>query len=181
MLQANRRSKCYDCAAGDRDQDFCTFSANYRSSLSSLDLSKESFFLDPTNGYVPYYGDRSKSEIQGMINGKIKVPMKKIDSILEENNVTDIDLIVIDVDGSEPYTLKGLTLAKWNPTILLLEYSVVGDFVFDYAAKNGYYFATRCGSDDIFCRKKSDVEIMKSVRVIGKRNPLSQKHPLERS
>lgn len=175
MLKENRKAKCYSCAAGDNDQDSVDFSANYRSSLSSLDFSKESYYEN--SGYKPWYGDRNKSEINGIANGKIQVPMRKLDSILEENNISSVDLITIDVDGSEPFTLKGLTIKKWNPLILIMEHSIVEDIIMSYAKENGYFFAKKCGADAIFCREKSDVEIIKSINIIGEQ--IERKHPAE--
>lgn len=175
MLEENRIAKCYSCAAGDNDQESVAFSANYRSSLSSLDFSKESYYEN--SGYKPWYGDRDKSEINGIANGKIEVPMRKLDSILEENNVTNIDFISIDVDGSEPFTIKGLTLEKWQPTLLIMEHSIVEDVVFKYANDNGYHFAKKCGADSIFCKNESDVDIIKSINVIG--NRVERLHPSE--
>lgn len=175
MLVENRKAKCYSCAAGDNDQETCVFSANYRSSLSSLDLSKESYYEN--SGYKPWYGDRNKSDINGIANGRIEVPMRKLDSILEENDVTNIEFISIDVDGSEPFTIKGLTLEKWKPTLLIMEHSIVEDVVFKYATSNGYHFAKKCGADSIFCRDVSDVEIIKSISVVGDR--IERQHPSE--
>lgn len=175
MLKENRNAKCYSCAAGDNDQEKCVFSANYRSSLSTLDLSKEKFYEN--SGYKPWYGDRNKTKIHGIANGRIEVPMRKLDSILEENNVKEIELITIDVDGSETFTLKGLTLDKWNPRVLILEHSIVREFVYGYANKYGYHFARECGADAIFCRSKEDADIIKSLNVIGEK--VERKHPAE--
>lgn len=177
FLKENRKGPCYSFAAGDKDTDSCVFSSNYRGSLSTLNLEKESYYEN--SGYKPWYGDRNKSEISGIVNGRINIPMRKLDSILEENhlNSRNIDLITIDVDGSEIYTLPGLTLKKWNPTVLILEYTVVEDVVFNYARDNGYTFAMKCGADAIFCKTPEDADIMKQLRPIGKKS--NRKHPAE--
>lgn len=155
-LKKNRKSKCYSCAAGNEDNDTCDFYAHHRASFSSLN--------------VDYWGGKNIpfDNVNGIINGRIKIPMRKLDSILEENNVKKIDLITIDVDGSEKQTLPGLTLNRWNPTLLMLEHTVVGhEYIKNYAENYGYVLGRTCGPDSIFCRDKDDVEIIKNIKVVG--------------
>ena len=177
MLEQNRTATCYSCAAGDEDKGECTFSANYRGSLSTLDLNLEKWY--PNSGYKKFYGDRKKPKIKGILNGRITVPMRKLDSILEENQekFDKLDLISIDVDGSEIYTLKGLTLENWMPTLLILEISMVRDFVHKFATSAGYILARTCGPDAFYVKTKEDADLLKSLKVKGKR--INRKHPSE--
>lgn len=175
FLLQNRNSKCYLSAAGNEDKESCEFNANYRGSLSSLDMSKENFFKEH---YSEHYGDRNIKEINGIKNGIVEVPMRTIDSILEENNVTNIDLISIDIDGSEIYAFQGFDLSRWSPTILILEWSVVGsDFIDEYAKKSGYYKSITMGEDTIYCKNEEDVEILKNLSSIGTK--INRPHPSE--
>jgi len=175
ILEKNRpNSICYHCAAGDEDKNSCDFNSNYRGSLSSLDFTKESYFQ---NNYTKYYGNRNESKINGITNGKIQVPMRKLDSILQENNINKVDVISIDVDGSEPLTLKGLTLQKWSPRILILEDDSEKDLIYEYAKNNGYKFSRRVGSDLFFCNLDSDVEKIQSLSIVGSK--IERPHPSE--
>ena len=161
FLKSNRKSKCYSCAAGEEDKESCDFYAYHRASYSSLNEHVALGKNDPTG------------EVNGVMNGKIKIPMRKLDSILEENEVKKIDLITIDVDGSEKQTLPGLTLNKWNPLILMLEHSVVGqDYIDDYAKKYGYHKAKTIGPDNIYCRDLEDVELIRKLKVIGEQTQI---------
>ena len=54
-------------------------------------------------------------------NNTYKIKIEKLDTILEENAVTDIDILVIDVEGYEENVLKGFTINKYNPTIVIIE------------------------------------------------------------
>jgi FkbM family methyltransferase len=55
---------------------------------------------------------------------KITVPAKTLDALLAEHGtIPKIDLLVIDVEGSEAEVLHGLTLEKYAPQHLLIEIS----------------------------------------------------------
>ncbi len=54
-------------------------------------------------------------------NNTYKIKIEKLDTILEENTVTDIDILVIDVEGYEENVLKGFTINKYKPTIIIIE------------------------------------------------------------
>jgi hypothetical protein len=104
--------------------------------------------------------------------------MRTIDSILEENNVKNIDLISIDIDGSEIFALPNLNLSKWKPTLLVLEWSVVGrDFIDTYAKNHGYHKALEMGADTFYCLNEKDVELITNLRPLG--NKISREHPSE--
>ena len=49
---------------------------------------------------------------------KITVPMRRLDSILEESKVTEIDLLVVDVEGAEIGVLQGLSI---RPKVAVIE------------------------------------------------------------
>lgn len=52
---------------------------------------------------------------------QIKVPLKKLDTILEENNIEAFDLLVVDVEGTETEVLEGFTLEKYKPKMVIIE------------------------------------------------------------
>ena len=54
----------------------------------------------------------------------IKVKVRKLDTILQESKVSQIDCLVIDVEGWELDVLKGFSPEKYKPSIIVLE--VVG-------------------------------------------------------
>ena len=59
----------------------------------------------------------------GLVDGDetYSVPLRLIDDVLEEQEIESIDLIKIDIEGSEYRALHGAarTLAKYKPTLLL--------------------------------------------------------------
>lgn len=52
---------------------------------------------------------------------KIRVPMRTLDSILQEQNIRYFDLLVIDVEDFETEVLKGFTISNHNPKMVIVE------------------------------------------------------------
>jgi FkbM family methyltransferase len=57
---------------------------------------------------------------------KIKVETRTLDNILEKIDLGKIDFMSIDVEGHELAVLKGFSIKKFNPKILLIENNFVG-------------------------------------------------------
>ena len=71
---------------------------------------------------------------------KIKVQQKTLCSILETelSNITNIDILKIDIEGGELKCLHGLNLIKYKPKVILLE-NITNDIrIKDYLYQFGY-------------------------------------------
>ena len=97
------------------------------------------------------YGDFQLPEndnisLMSSINGKrlnndtlIKVPANTLTKILDKENITNIDLLSLDVEGYEEFVLRGLDLIKYRPTYLLIEiYNVSFEKICNYLKENKY-------------------------------------------
>jgi FkbM family methyltransferase len=109
MLACNRpNSTIVHCAVGPEDKDNVPFFANARGSLSTLDRSREpefrSRFGDYFNGFVQQ-----------------EVPMLTLDTILKREGVTSIDILSLDIEGSEVEALRGLDLHRFQPRVFVVE------------------------------------------------------------
>tara|TARA_R110000796_G_scaffold133553_2_gene249172 strand:+ start:5295 stop:6038 length:744 start_codon:yes stop_codon:yes gene_type:complete len=166
LLCENRpNSLCYSCAAGDRDKETVEINLNFRASLTSLDFDQQEHFKEK---YDQWYGDRELKEINGFLNGRHPVQMRTLDSILQENNAKKVNLVSIDIDGSEKYAFKGLDLNKYDVDLLVLEWSVVGkEFVDEYAKKFGFSPSRVVGADVIYTKNRVDDHIIKSLNING--------------
>lgn len=71
------------------------------------------------------------------------VKVVTLDSILAENGVTGIDLLSIDVEGTELDVLKGLDLKRYRPRLILVEDKLVYLNKHRWLRRNGYRLVKR--------------------------------------
>ncbi|HSB48228.1 MAG TPA: FkbM family methyltransferase [Burkholderiales bacterium] len=71
------------------------------------------------------------------------VKVVTLDSILEENRVTGIDLLSIDVEGTELDVLKGFSLERYRPRLILLEDKLVYLNKHRWLKRRGYRLVKR--------------------------------------
>ncbi len=64
---------------------------------------------------------RSGANMQGSDTFVLRVPARQLSRVLDEASITDIDLLVLDVEGFEPQALSGLDLRRHRPRFLLIE------------------------------------------------------------
>ena len=86
----------------------------------------------------------------GGIPKKITVQKKPLDAILEESNFGEIDFISIDVEGHELEVLKGFSIERYQPRILLIEdnSNQTDPTVQNYMKSKGYKIFKRTGVND---------------------------------
>ena len=109
LLKKNRpESIIIDCAAGSIDENETPFYANSRGSLSTLDPTKEQEFK---RKYGKYFSGFTKKCVK----------QRTLTNIFKENLTNNIDLLSIDVEGSEAEVLSGINFKKYRPTVLIVE------------------------------------------------------------
>lgn len=157
LLERNRpNSIVVHAAVGDEDRDAVDFYANARGSLSTLNPLLEGEFRK--------YGDYfSGWEVK-------KVPLRTLNSILEEYHiVSPIDVVSIDIEGTELLALRGFDLQRYKPRVLVVE-------AFDenaekglnaYFEANGYGWARRIANNVFYCRDENDAKILKNASSQG--------------
>jgi len=81
--------------------------------------------LGDEEGYIEFYLDKENvggggHSLVKKTENKIKVQVKKLDNILKNLKIKNVDLIKIDVEGAEADVLKGAekTLKKYHPRII---------------------------------------------------------------
>ena len=76
----------------------------------------------------------------------IAVPVKTLDQVLEEGGApVPIDLLSIDVEGHELDVLRGFSLARWQPRLILLEDHVTSLAKHHFMHRAGYRLMRRTG------------------------------------
>jgi len=109
LIKQNRPNSivCH-CAVGDKDEDDVIFYANDRGSLSTLDRSKQAEW---EKNYAPYFHGFEEQHIA----------KKTLSTIFQENQIQEIDILSIDIEGYELQALQGLDLHVYRPTVLVVE------------------------------------------------------------
>ena len=74
---------------------------------------------------------------------KITVEARSLNSILQETNTNNIDLLSIDVEGAELDVLQGLDLQRFKPSLILLEDKHLYLTKHRYLKKKGYCLVKR--------------------------------------
>ena len=85
----------------------------------------------------------------------ISVPTRTMDSMLAECDVERVDFVSIDVEGHELSVLRGLTLSRWNPRVVIIEdLSEFGAAAVPAHMKSqGYVRLLRTGCNDWYARR----------------------------
>lgn len=108
---------------------------------------------------------------------KVDVRMETLTSILDNREVTEIDFLSVDVDGTDVHVLRGLDFTKYRPRIVIVEsMKKHDDLPRDKHMKSvGYFRARKLGCNIFYCRDKADVIRVKSIKI---RHKQTTTHPL---
>ena len=85
-----------------------------------------------------------------------EIECETLDSILENNINSEIDILSIDVDGSEKFVFEKFSIKRWKPRIMILETSEVPEIIERFIKESGYNYAIRVGINDFVTRDKND-------------------------
>jgi FkbM family methyltransferase len=127
-------NEIYQYACGDKDEDnvdFTIVSVSEKVDEQSVsDHSYSSFYVkeEYQNLDVNFFNSLSKKSI--------KVNSKKLDSIINEIGIKNIDILSIDTEGWELEVMKGLSLV--NPNLIILENLLHLDSYTEYMLERGY-------------------------------------------
>ncbi len=51
----------------------------------------------------------------------VMVKRKTLDTLLEERNVSKLDVLIVDVEGAESEVFSGFSIQRWKPSIMIVE------------------------------------------------------------
>lgn len=103
-------------------------------------------------GEGSYTGLIKHENAVGFIKETIKVKVRTLDFILGWNwlPINNIDYISIDVEGTEMDVLKGLSLIRWTPRVIVVENILQDVDQHGWLASYGYSCINRIGVSDIY-------------------------------
>lgn len=84
----------------------------------------------------------------------VTVPVRTLDSLLEEAQFPRLDFLSIDTEGTELDVLKGINLEKWTPKIIMSECWDEGGPAIEYLYDRGYDHIHRSLVNDIYLRRE---------------------------
>jgi FkbM family methyltransferase len=68
----------------------------------------------------------------------IEVPTISLDDLLEQNGVSRIDFMSMDIEGGAPKALAGFDIEKYQPKLICIEAPGLEEFLEKYFAQHGY-------------------------------------------
>jgi FkbM family methyltransferase len=135
-IRSSRRAAVFECAAsGEEGSAVLHVGSGDDDLYSSLDLEQLSANRD---SYKP-----------------MVVPTRTIDSMLEEAGVASLDFVTIDVEGHESQALKGFSLDRWKPHLVLIEDNsdMADGEVERHMRQAGYFRFWRSGGNDWYSER----------------------------
>ncbi|MBE0603335.1 MAG: FkbM family methyltransferase [Deltaproteobacteria bacterium] len=150
-IAENRKCIAKNYAASSVEGEASFFVAEEAIGMSALELTRTQ--------------RKSISRAGGTIK-EIRVRKKTLDGILEESGVDAIDFISIDVEGHEMEVLKGFSLEKYRPRIVLIEdnSNQTDPTVQNHMKSKGYELFNRTGVNDWYAAE-SDGELVSPKQV----------------
>lgn len=143
-LSKNRKSINIKACISDYDgESEYTYIEGYSMMLSGLSESYNFSHQNRISNEISHYG--------GKVN-KIKMPVYRLQSILNEHNITDVDYCSIDTEGSEFNIVKSIDFEKTNIKIFSIENNYGDTEIKDFLESKGYTLYKKIQWDDIFIR-----------------------------
>ena len=152
MLKKNRPNSIVShCAAGEADED-AVFYANSRGSLSTLDKAKESLWQ---RDYAPYFTGFEEQQVKKV----------RLSTLLDANQIKEVDILSLDIEGYEVEALKGLDLSRHRPKVMVIESdSPEHEAQLDkQILSNGYIKAARLFNNIYYVSDRALAEKLKNV------------------
>jgi FkbM family methyltransferase len=129
-LKSNRNCICVNVAVSnfEGETDF-TYVEGYANMLSGISDDYNKTHMERIKGEVNHYG--------GKIN-TIKLPVKKLQTVLDEHNMLNIDFCSIDTEGSELNIIKSIDFNKTNIKVFIIENNYKETNIQEYLESKGY-------------------------------------------
>lgn len=109
--------------------------------------------LDMIGGLVEHYNpDELKKVKQNPAAKTVEMPTRRLDDVLAEHGIGNIDYLSIDTEGSELAILSSFDLARYGVRALSVENNRADNAVPEHLQRMGYKKLIRLGVDDLFVK-----------------------------
>ena len=148
QLQSNRNCTCLEYAISDKEGelDFLTIEGSWEANMLS--------------GLVDNYDPRHRERVDaehlryGGTSSTVKVRCKTLQQIIDDENLTKIDYLSIDTEGSELPILKSINFDKINIDLISVEVNYEADPIDELLTKHGYKFITKVACDAFYSKRQ---------------------------
>lgn len=148
MIRSRRNARLFECAVSDSPGELTFVVCDEVPELS---------------GFQPFW-DRIKRE-RGTTK-EVQVRVRKLDDILAEANIGPIDFLTIDVEGHELSVLRGFSIEKWKPRVVILEDGSEGtDRSIELAMRAASYVPWRMTGMNIWFSHLTDSEFVNAANL----------------
>lgn len=135
-------------ACGDHDEDDVDFEVVYQpAEHKGVQVTYESFSALKVD-------ERYRRLNPSIVSTTIKVDLRRLDTILAEHapDVASIDILSVDVEGWELAVMRGLSVDRYRPTVVVLE-NLIGDAAYPaYMEACGYRMHSGIYPNEIYVR-----------------------------
>jgi FkbM family methyltransferase len=146
MIRAARNATLFEFAASDKVGEVTLFvaeGAERAHGVSTINAGED---------------ELNKIKSYGFTYKEVKVQTKTLDEILDDLKPNSaIDFISVDVEGHEMEVLRGFSIERWNPTIILIEdnSNFENNDVRNYLSQLGYLRFMRTGVNDWYAHNNN--------------------------
>jgi FkbM family methyltransferase len=91
---------------------------------------------------------------------RVQVPIRTIDSVLEESGATKVDFVSLDVEGMELEALEGFNFERWRPGLLLIEDFFYNHKMDGYMRSRGYKAVKRTGYNNWYVPRAARASLL---------------------
>jgi FkbM family methyltransferase len=151
---AEHRKKGYEVlpyACGDRDEDNVEFQVvdSHGDPYGAGKISYEAFSSLAIK-------DAYRSIKKDIDTSAIRVNLRRLDTILHAHapDLTSIDILAIDVEGWELEVLRGLSVEKYRPRVIIIENLFKARRYWEDLKKRGYLLWKRIPPNEIYARRE---------------------------
>ena len=148
-LYKERGYDVLEYACGDHDDDDVDFSVVdlHGAAYENGQVSYESFSSLTIKDSVKALGKGLELDVK-----TIRVRLRRLDTILESvvPKINRIDILSVDTEGWELEVLSGLSLAKYRPTVMVIENLFNAKEYRAYMKDNGYILWRRIRPNDVY-------------------------------
>jgi FkbM family methyltransferase len=97
---------------------------------------------------------------------KTQVPMVTVDFVLKLHRIKKVDYVSVDVEGTEAAVMRGFSVEKYKPRLIILEQCFLVDSpkIIEYMKSRGYHFARKIAINAFYCRDQKDVKLVRSIK-----------------